>query len=251
MLLAGCIPTQRELRMERDLEEMKRRLAETERSMAAQRIDRTGEVRDRTDALARNQADLQAALDALRVEIQGTGGRFEDLTRQNHAMRDELSLVRDDLGLRLSALETRVGNLEQSAAARPAQPAASPASSYDRGLEMIQKRGEFAQGRDLLDDFLRNNPQHPMAVNAMYWIGEAYYGEKKFENAILQFQDVIQKYGEHPKVAAALLKQGLAFHALGDLGNARTILQRVIDTFPLSEEAKKARERLTEWDRKR
>jgi len=81
----------------------------------------------------------------------------------------------------------------------------------------------------------------------MYWIGEGWYGEKKYENAILQFQDVIQKYGEHPKVAAALLKQGLAFHALGDLKNARVILQKLVDTFPLSEEAKKAKEKLAEW----
>ncbi len=81
----------------------------------------------------------------------------------------------------------------------------------------------------------------------MYWIGESYYGEKKYENAILQFQDVIQKYKDHPKVAAALLKQGFAFAMLGDTKNAKVILQRLVDTFPLSDEAKKAKERLLEW----
>ena len=104
-------------------------------------------------------------------------------------------------------------------------------------------------GRQRPQEFLQRFPQHELAVNATYWIGEAWYGERKYENAILQFQDVIQKYGDHPKVASALLKQGLAFHALGDLKNARVILQKLVDTFPLSEEAKKGKERLAEWKR--
>jgi TolA-binding protein len=57
---------------------------------------------------------------------------------------------------------------------------------------------------------------------------------------------VVQKHANHPKAAAALLKQGLAFRALGDEKNARVILQQVVERFPKSEEAKKAKERLGE-----
>jgi tol-pal system protein YbgF len=248
LITAGCIPSQRELRMERDLEEMKRRLAETERG---QRQDRSADLRDRLDTVTRTQADQQATLDALRVEMQSFSGRIEDQAGQRQLLRDELSLVRDDLGLKVSALEDRVAQLEQRPAQAPA--AAPPVSSeglYERGLEMIQKGGQFGQGRELLQNFLQKNPKSPLAVNAMYWIGEAYYGEKKFESAILQFQDVIQQHGEHPKAASALLKQGMAFHALGDVKNGRIILQKLIDTFPLSEEAKKAKERLAEWQKR-
>jgi tol-pal system protein YbgF len=248
LVTTGCIPSQRELRMERDLEEMKRRLADSERNL---RQDRSGDLRERLDHLTRTQADQQAILDTLRVELQAVSGRFEDQAGQRQVVREELSLVRDDLGLKVTALEDRVARLEQ----RPAQvsspaPPAAPEGLYERGLEMIQKNGQFVQGRELLQDFVQRNPQSPLAVNAMYWIGEAFYGEKKFESAILQFQDVIQKHGEHPKAASALLKQGMAFHALGDVKNGRVILQKLIDTFPLSEEAKKARERLAEWQKR-
>ena len=80
----------------------------------------------------------------------------------------------------------------------------------------------------------------------MYWVGEAFFGEKKYENAILQFQEVVQNHRSHPKAAAALLKQGLAFRALGDDKNARVILQQVVERYPNSDEAKKAKERLGE-----
>jgi len=243
---AGCIPTQRELRMESDLQEMKRRLAELERGVVALQTDRAGN--ERLDLLARQQADQQAGLDTLRVEFQSVQGRFEDQSRASSQLRDDIALMRDDLALKVTALEDRLAKLEAPVQAPTAAPAAeTPEALYERGLELIQKKGDFAGGRQWLQDFLQRHPQHPLAVNATYWIGEAWYGEKKYENAILQFQDVVEKYGEHPKVAAALLKQGLAFHALGDKKNARVVLQKVVDTFPLSDEAKKAKEKLAEW----
>jgi len=96
--------------------------------------------------------------------------------------------------------------------------------------------------------FLQRYPDHPLAINAAYWIGEAYYAEKNYEKAILQFEDVIQKYGEHPKVAAALLKQGLAFEALGDRDSARLLLERTVERFPETQEANKAETIMRDWN---
>ena len=246
--MLGCIPTQQQLRTERDFEEMKRRLAEMERSVAAQRQARQGE--DALAPLAKNQADLQAGLDTLRVEFQSLSGRIQDQSRERDQLRSELALVRDDLGLKAAALEDRLDTLEKAqqkikdqAQASP-PPAPAPEVLYAGAVELIQKKQDFPRARTMLEEFLQGNPRHHLTVNAMYWIGESYYGEKKYENAILQFQDVIQKYGDHPKVASALYKQGLSFHALGDNKNAKVILKKVSDTFPLSEEAKRAKEKL-------
>lgn len=252
--VAGCIPSQRQLRTEQDLEEMKRRLAQAERSVVALRQDRSDRASERLEELARQQADLQAGLDALRVEFQSVNGRLEDMSRERAGIRDDLALIQDDMGLKVAALEDRLDQLESAAAAEPAEPppaepAVLPEARYQKGLELIQKQGDFAAGRREMEGFVKENPGHELAVNAAYWVGEAYYGEKQYENAILQFQEVIEKHPAHTKAAAALLKQGLAFRALGDERNARTILQKVVDTYPDSEEAKKARERLAEWEK--
>ena len=255
LFLGGCIPTQRELRMERDQEEIKRRLAEIEQSVLGRTQQRSDELRNRLDTLARQMAEHQAAIDNLRVELQSVNGRLQDLAGQNAEVRQEVSLMRDDLGLKVTALEDRLAqlenrmeNLQGAPAAAAATPQAdNPDAMYERGLKQILEQEQFAQGRQVLENFLERYPDHELSVNALYWIGEAYYGEKKYENAILQFQDVIQKYGDHPKAAAALLKQGMAFAALDDIKNARVIMQRLIDNYPLSEEAKKAEEKLAEW----
>jgi len=250
--LAGCA-SQRQLRTERDLEEMKKRLAKAELSLAAQGKSLSGDLEQRLDTLGRTQADLQVALDTLKIDLQSVNGRFEDQDRERDELRGDMTLVKDDFGLKLTSLEDRVQKLEAGGAAMVAAGGTvagsapnSPEALYESALEKIQKAGDFAGARGNLQTFLQDNPQHPLATNAMYWIGEAYFGEKSYENAILQFQDVIQKHPTHPKAPAAMLKQGLAFQALGDKQNARIILQKVQESYPQSEEAGKAKAKLTE-----
>ncbi|WP_298036771.1 tol-pal system protein YbgF [uncultured Desulfuromonas sp.] len=247
--LSGCATAQRADILERDLEEMKRRLATTERGVVTLREDQAGELSSRLDVLARSQADLLAGLDSLRVESQAQSGRFEDLVLEGNRLREELSLVRNDLNLKVTALEDRLVKLQSQKEVPVAPPSApqTPEVLYESALEQIQKKRNYGRGRELLNEFLNSYPENELAVNAMYWVGEAYYGEKKYENAILQFQDVIQKYGAHPKAASALLKQGLAFHALGDVKNAKVILHKVVQTYPQSPEAQKAKKRLADW----
>jgi tol-pal system protein YbgF len=281
LLLGGCI-TQQDLQMQRDLSEMKRRLGEAERSLKELQDDSAGGVRAHVDTLSRNQADFQAELDSVRVDLQSIQGRTGDQERINNELRQDLNLQRDELSLQIADLDKRIAQLEagspnmQPMASNPPSPAAAPATSaparpvakgpvavttkavnptpsgesaselYDRALKKIREEKDFAGGRDLMETFLKRYPDDALAINAAYWVGETYYAEKDYEKAILQFEDIIQKYGEQPKVAAALLKQALAFEATGDKATGRLLLQKVIDRFPLSEEAVKAKEKLRE-----
>ena len=124
------------------------------------------------------------------------------------------------------------------------QSAAAAKQQYAAALKLIQKERRFADGRKALQRFMRDHPKHELTVNAIYWIGEAYYGEKQYEKAILQFQDVIQKFSTHAKAPAAMLKQGLAFGALGEQATEIALLKKVVAQYPKSPEGKKAKELL-------
>jgi TolA-binding protein len=75
-------------------------------------------------------------------------------------------------------------------------------------------------------------------------LGETFYAQRQYEAAIVAFDEVIQKYGDNPKVPASILKQGFAFAALDDSRNARFFLEQVQSRFPDSEEAKQAEAKL-------
>ena len=245
VVLAGCAAPQPP-RLEQDLIEMKRRLAENEQAVVAIHKQMGGQGGGQLDTVTRNQADLKADLDAFRAEALAQGGQLDDLRSELQSQQGQLQQLRDALDFKVRAIEERLARLEAAPVVAPPAPAVelSPEALYQKGLDAIRSETDFARGRQLLNDFAAKYPKHALTVNAKYWIGEAWYGEKKYENAILQFQDVIQEYDDHPKVAAALLKQALSFQALGDKENAQVILQKVTERFPLSAEAKKAKELL-------
>ena len=272
LLLSGCLVTEQDLQSQRDLLEMKRRLGDAERALKELQDDTAGGVRAHVETLARNQADFQAELDGVRVDLQSMQGRSGDQERINDDLRQELVLMRDELSLQVADHEKRLTQLEapgtglKPAASAPAVPvvvssasaapvAAAPVVSstpsgesapelYERALKKIREEQDLVAGRELMETFLKRYPGDDLAVNAAYWVGETYYAEKAYEKAILQFEEIIQKYGEQPKVASAMLKQAMAFEATGDKATGRLLLQRVIERFPLSDEAKKAKRML-------
>jgi len=237
LLAAGCLATPQ---VNSDLQEMKRRLEAVEQVTVAKR----GPAVDAPIAeQSRKLADLQAELDALRVDFQRLSGQFEDSNHENQRVNEQLAQMRSELDLRLAGFDERLATLEQGAP-RAQVPTAASEASYERGLKLIQKENSYVEGRKELQAFLKANPQNELAVNAMYWIGEAYYGEKQYEKAILQFQDVLQKYPKHGKAPAAMLKQALSFEALGDKETAKARLKQVLSSYPNSPEAAKARQKL-------
>ena len=273
LLLSSCVVTQQDLQMQRDLLELKRRLGEAERAVKEMQDDTSGGVRAHVETLAGNQADFQAELDGVRVDLQSIQGRTGDQERVNDEFRQDLSLLRDELSLQVADHEQRLAKLESGGGAvvpatsetltapQTTEPAVAKATApsaatvltpsgesapelYDRALKMIREAQDFPAGRETMETFLKRYPDHDLAVNAAYWIGETYYAEKNYEQAILQFEEIIQKYGDHPKVASAMLKQALAFESSGDKATARLLLQRVVERFPLSDEAGKAKQKL-------
>jgi len=136
---------------------------------------------------------------------------------------------------------------------RPAEPVAPPPAAvsapggtqaeYERALELARTK-RTAEARPLFKAFLSKNPNSPHVPNAMYWLGETYYADGEYDQAILSFKEVAGRFPKHAKAAAAMLKVGYAYEQLADLTNARFYLQTLIDEYPKSEPARLAREKL-------
>jgi tol-pal system protein YbgF len=97
------------------------------------------------------------------------------------------------------------------------------------------------------EEFVANHSDHDLADNAQYWIGECYYAQKKFEQAVTEFGRVDTYYSTGNKAPAALLKKGLALKELGRDQEARVALENVISKYPASDEAEVSGKRLSQW----
>jgi tol-pal system protein YbgF len=197
-------------------------------------------------AIRKGGADVQATLDSARVDMQLLTGKVDDVRILAQKPADDIALLKEDTSKRLAALDERLSRLEKGLAEQQKKATElqqTPEALYQQGFETM-KAADVAKARELFSKFLELYPKHKLAANAHYWLGETYYSEKNFEQAILEFQEVIKNFPEKEKVPAAMLKQGMAFKEMGDSKSSVYILKKLVEEYPKSEEAKVAKEKL-------
>ena len=122
----------------------------------------------------------------------------------------------------------------------PAPRVENPEQVYNAALATFRAH-EYGQAVLDFVDFIAKHPGHRLVGNAQYWIGEAYYVQRDYRQALVEFQKVIDVAPSSPKVPDALLKMGLCHRALRDENRARQTWDRVEKDYPKSEAAVKAR----------
>jgi len=83
-----------------------------------------------------------------------------------------------------------------------------------------------------------------LADNARYWIGECYYVQREYKQALEQFQKVLADYPEQEKVPDAMLKIGLCYVNLQEDCAAQKAFEDLLQAYPNSELGRLANEKL-------
>ncbi len=111
---------------------------------------------------------------------------------------------------------------------------------YDKAYNLYQKK-QYAASEKVFDEFLAKYPQDVLAPNALYWKGETLYARAIYPQAIFSFKEVQTRYPKHPKTADSLLKTAMSYARLGDKENASLHYLVLIEDWPQSGAAQKAR----------
>jgi tol-pal system protein YbgF len=222
---------------------------------------RLGDVETRLARLERvaggpAMLELSQRVDALEAELRRLRGQTEVLENGNDALRRQQRDLYGDLERRLAALEGKPGLAAASSGAaavagapggsRPAQAAAagdSASVTYGRAFDAL-KAANYPAAIAGMKDFLARYPDHELADNAQYWLGEAYYVTRDYDNAIGAFETVGRRWPDSPKAADALLKLGFSQFELKRFPQARQSLTEVGRRHPGTEAARLAQERL-------
>lgn len=123
-------------------------------------------------------------------------------------------------------------------------------AAYERSFQRFKQK-DFDGALEGFSDFLTQHPASKLAPNAQYWIGECYFGKNEYDRALAAYEQVRVIDPASDKVPAALFKKGLAYLALKDRKKAVAALAHVVEAFPKSPEAGKAREKLAQLNQGR
>lgn len=105
-------------------------------------------------------------------------------------------------------------------------PGNDPAGQYEMAFSLL-KSGNYQASRNGTMNSSKKYPEHPLAGNAMYWMGEGFYGEGNYEKATRRFAESYKKYPKGPKAADGLLKLALSLGKLGKTEQACVTIQQL------------------------
>jgi len=200
----------------------------------------------RVESVVNNQSllELSRRIDALEVQSRQLRGGVEETQNGNEAVRKQQRDLYADLDRRLKTLESAGQRADAGlGASLPAGAPLDDQTAYNRAFERL-KAGEYGSAITQFRDFMAAYPSSGLLDNAQYWIGEAFYVTRDYDQALAAFRAVGERWPDSPKAADALLKTGYTQFEQKQLSAARATLQQVQQRYPGSEAARLAGERL-------
>lgn len=204
------------------------------------RMDKMSSDINTAIALKEGQLTLIAQTQDYVKELQVLKGRFEENSYNNEKRFKELN----EKIAQLQAKLTQPLQKEQEQKLQE-EKLKDPKEIYDSAHGDIKNK-DFTSAREKFQEIIKNYPDFTLLPNSYFWIAETYYNEKKYEDAILAYEEFLKKYPKHEKSAGALLKEGMAFVELGDRKTAKVVFERVIEKYPQSKEAQIAQQKIGE-----
>jgi len=205
------------------------RLAELERRL--QSIER----------IVDNQSLVQMTqqLSSLERRVDELQGRAETQEYNTASTADRQRQLYADIDARIQDLERNLqagaGNsVLDGGTLRPGQlpvPDGSDRDNYQVAFELL-KEERYDMAAASFKEFLLAFPNSELVDNAQYWLAESYYAAGEFEQALRDFQIVVDKHPRSSKVPDALLKMGFCNYNLRRWDAARVTLTRVQADYP-------------------
>ena len=193
--------------------------------------------------------DLVEIKKSQRVLYQDIDRRLRDLENRAPAPSAQISTpaltpppqptVATDAGAQTPA--PAVSGSTQVAVAAP--PKAGEREAYQAAFDTL-KEGRYKEAKTELEGFLAQYPNSSFAGNAQYWLGEAHYVTRNFDQGVIEFQKVMQSYPTSNKIPDAMLKLGYTYYELGQFDQAKTVLQDLRNQYPDETAARLATKRL-------
>lgn len=208
-----------------------------------QRLEQTqGSIKslgDENAALRRSLLDFQTQIDALKSEISQSRGTQERLARDVSEVQLRQKDVQAGLDERLRRFEpVKVSVDGREFLAEPAEK-----RDFEAAMEVFRK-GDFAAAQIALAGFVQRHGQSGYMPSALFWLGNAQYATKSYKDSMANFQQMLNVAPAHPRAPEAMLAISNVQIELKDLKGARKTLDDLVKSYPASETAATARDRL-------
>ncbi len=185
--------------------------------------------------------------------VAGVGTKIDQMTTEFSYVKETVT----EMNTRMGKLERQVldlGNSIKTLNAPPAPPdssSATPGGAAGVSAEELYQNalrdksaGHLEMALQQFAEYLRLFGTTESAPNAQYQIGEIYYQNGDYAPALNAFDTLLEKYPENNKTRDGMYMKGMALMKLARRTDAARQFQDLIDAYPNSEQAAKAKAQL-------
>jgi len=244
----------------------------TLKTLIQQSLDGVSQLNTQMGSLQKVVQDVQANTGSSISSVTQTTQGLQDNLQEVQARVGKLSQQMTDMQSLLQSIDAKVsGNAPAGGAAPgapvspgtttpgaagpgpnaaiPSAPAGVPGISADTLYQNALRdftSGKYDLSRQEFSDYIKTFPTNDLASNSQFYLGEIFYAQNDFNNAIASYDTVLTNYPRSFKLAASMYKKGTAELELGLKASGVRDLREVERRFPGSDEARRAQAKLRE-----
>jgi tol-pal system protein YbgF len=198
------------------------------------------DVRQQQQAASRDSGAVLAEIRALNARVREAEARLRETSDRVATLANRVAAAEASLREVTSGVDSvQRPTTGTPSLATPAVPAAEAA--FAAALKTF-RAGEHGQAVLELTDFIGRYPKHPLAARAQLWIGDAYFNQRDYRQALLEYRKAVDAAAPDSTAAAdGWLKVGHAYASLRERPAATAAWRRVMRDYPRTEAAAQAR----------
>ena len=209
-------------------------------------------VEQDTDAVNKVANALNGLQATLQKQQADGGSKIEQLSGQIQALNDTLDELKtrlakvskqlEDMQAAQQNLNSQPGQTQGQIAAPPVQ-APPPDLLYNNALRDYNG-GKNDIAAQEFGDYIKYYSNTDLAGNSFFYLAEIQYKQGNFQQAVQNYDQVLQNFPGGNKAASAELKKGMALVQLGQKEAGITALKHVVQRYPRTNEALQAKDQL-------
>ena len=115
------------------------------------------------------------------------------------------------------------------------------AETLYRNAQRDYQTGNYDLSRQEFADYIKRFPASDVAPDSQFYLGEIYFAQGDYKDAITQYDLVLTKYPQSLKLSSALLKKAQAEISLKERASGVRDLREVESRFPGTDDSRRAR----------
>jgi tol-pal system protein YbgF len=262
------------IQSQKDIQTQLAQNAAVDKTLMEQSMDTVNKLTGNMMALQKTVQDMQAnsgaRLDTMSTQIQGISDNLQETLARMGKLNQQLT----DAQNAIQGIDAKLAsNAPPPVAAAPGTPGAAqspnglppipgttppagagnlpPGSApsadllYSNGLRDLNGK-KYDLSAQEFGDYLKYYGNTDLASNAQFYLGEIFFAQQQYDQAIDAYSKVIDNYPKSFKLAPAHLKRALALINLGEKTSGVSELRMVVKSYPGTDEEKRAKAKLQE-----